>query len=91
MSSKTPLIKTQQQLSTGRRILTPADDPIAAAQALSISQSISLNKQYSINRTTAESSLKLEENILRKVTSLLQDVMNLRYAQERPHLLMQIE
>ncbi len=68
------LIKTQQQLSTGRRILTPADDPIAAAQALSISQSISLNKQYSINRTTAESSLKLEENILRKVTSLLQDV-----------------
>ena len=27
------LINTQQQLSTGRRVLTPADDPIASAQA----------------------------------------------------------
>ena len=55
------LIKTQQQLSTGRRVLTPADDPIAAAQALNVSQSLSLNQQYSVNRTTADSSLKLEE------------------------------
>lgn len=68
------LIKTQQQLSTGRRVLTPADDPIAAAQVLNVSQSLSLNKQYSINRTTADSSLKLEENVLRNATSLLQDI-----------------
>lgn len=68
------LIKTQQQLSTGRRILTPSDDPISAAQALNISQSASLNEQYSVNRTSASSSLGLEENILKQVTSLLQDV-----------------
>lgn len=68
------LIKTQQQLATGKRVLTPADDPIAAAQALNVSQSLSLNKQYSVNRTTADSSLKLEENTLRNVTSLLQDI-----------------
>lgn len=68
------LIKTQQQLSTGRRVLTPADDPIAAAQALNVSQSISLNQQYSVNRTTADSSLKLEENVLKSVTGLLQNV-----------------
>mgnify|MGYP003402630145 CR=1 FL=1 len=30
------LIKTQQQLSTGKRIVTPSDDPIAAAQASNI-------------------------------------------------------
>lgn len=68
------LIKTQQQLSTGRRILTPSDDPISAAQVLSITQAESLNKQYSVNRTSANSSLGLEENVLRKVTSLLQDI-----------------
>lgn len=28
------LVKTQQQISTNRRILTPADDPVAAANAL---------------------------------------------------------
>ena len=68
------LIKTQQQLSTGKRILTPSDDPIAAAQALNISQSVSLNEQYSVNRSNASSSLALEENILKKVTLLLQDM-----------------
>lgn len=68
------LSKTQQQLSAQRRILTPADDPIAAAQVLNISQSLSLNQQYSVNRTTADSSLKLEENALRSATSILQDI-----------------
>ena len=68
------LINTQQQLSTGRRILTPSDDPISAAQALNISQSESLNKQYSVNRSSAGSSLALEENVLRQVTGILQDV-----------------
>jgi flagellar hook-associated protein 3 FlgL len=68
------LINTQQQLSTGRRILTPSDDPISAAQALNISQSESLNKQYSVNRSSAGSSLELEENVLRQVTGILQDV-----------------
>ena len=33
---QTNLVKTQQQLSTGRRILTPADDPVAAARALDV-------------------------------------------------------
>ena len=47
------LIKIQQQVSTGRRILTPSDDPISAAQALNISQSKSINEQYSVNRTSA--------------------------------------
>lgn len=64
------LIKTQLQLSTGKRILTPSDDPISAAQALNISQSKSLNEQYSVNRTSASSSLGLEENALSAVTSL---------------------
>ena len=68
------LIKTQQQLSTGRRILTPSDDPIASAQVLNITQSASINKQYSVNRDSASSSLGLEDNVLKQVTSLLQDV-----------------
>ncbi|MBK6958801.1 MAG: flagellar hook-associated protein FlgL [Nitrosomonas sp.] len=68
------LVRTQQQLSTGRRILAPSDDPIAAAQALNVTQSESLNKQYAVNRASANSSLGLEENILKQVTSLLQDV-----------------
>lgn len=68
------LINTQQQMSTGRRILTPSDDPIAAAQVLNISQAASLNTQYSVNRSSAGSSLQLEENVLKQVTGIIQDV-----------------
>ncbi|SNX59160.1 flagellar hook-associated protein 3 FlgL [Nitrosomonas ureae] len=70
------LVKTQQQLSTGKRILTPSDDPIAAAQALNVTQAASLNKQFSVNRASASSSLGLEENVLKQITSILQSVHN---------------
>lgn len=68
------LMKTQQQLSTGKSIITPSDDPISAAQVLNISQSASLNDQYAINRNNANSSLSQEENVLRKITEVLQSV-----------------
>lgn len=68
------LVKTQQQLSTGRRILTPADDPIAAARALDVTQSQSVNTQYATNRQTAVSSLTAVDSSLAGVTSILQDV-----------------
>lgn len=68
------LAKTQQQLATGRRVLTPADDPVAAARALEVSQSQSLNTQYGANRQYAKSSLGEVEGTLASVTSLLQDV-----------------
>ena len=51
------MLKTQMQLSTGRRVLTPADDPVASARALEVTQSLEINDQYKINRQTALSSL----------------------------------
>lgn len=71
------LVKTQQQLSTGRRILTPADDPVAAARALDVTQSQSVNAQYATNRQAAVSSLTTVDNTLASVTSVLQDAKTL--------------
>jgi len=68
------LLKTQQQVSTGRRILTPADDPVAAARALEVSQASSANAQYAVNRNSAKSSLGLEESTLQSLTNLIHDV-----------------
>ena len=68
------LQKTQQQVSTGKRMLTPADDPVAAAQALNISQTESINTQYAENRNNAKSSLELNETILSSISALVQDV-----------------
>jgi len=74
---QTSLVKTQQQLSTGRRILTPADDPVAAARALDVTQSQSVNAQYAINRQAAVSSLTSVDSTLASVTSVLQDAKTL--------------
>lgn len=71
------LVKTQQQISTQRRVLTPADDPIAAAAALGVTQSLGMAEQYATNRQYAKSSLNEEEGVLKSVTSLFQDVKTL--------------
>jgi flagellar hook-associated protein 3 FlgL len=71
------LTKTQQQISTGRKILTPADDPVASARALVVSQSDAMNDQFGINRQNAKSSLSALENTLAGVTELLQDAKTL--------------
>jgi flagellar hook-associated protein 3 FlgL len=68
------LLHTQQQLASGRRMLTPADDPFASARALEISQSDSANTQFVSNRNTARHASLMAETILQSVTSLLQDV-----------------
>lgn len=68
------LVRTQQQISTGRRILVPSDDPAGSARALDVTQSQSLNTQYGLNRQYAKESLGAVEGTLSSVTSLLQDV-----------------
>lgn len=65
--------RLQQQASTGRRILTPADDPVASARALVVAQSFAMNEQFSTNRQNVKSSLSAVEGTLAGVTSLLQD------------------
>ena len=74
---QTGIVRTQQQISTGRRILTPADDPIGAAQVLDLTQGQSINAQFATNRQSASNSLSAEEQVLQGTTSLLQDVKSL--------------
>ncbi|WP_426163770.1 flagellar hook-associated protein FlgL [Pseudoduganella sp. R-34] len=68
------LQKTQLQLSTMRRVVTPSDDPVASARALEVSQSKSINTQYVTNRTNANASLSLVDNTLANTDDLLQEV-----------------
>jgi flagellar hook-associated protein 3 FlgL len=68
------LARTQQQVATGRRILSPSDDPVAAARALEVTQTQSLNTQYELNRQHAKGALASVEGVLSSVTALLQDV-----------------
>lgn len=69
------LFKTQNQLATGRRVLTPADDPLAAAQSLVLGQSKAVNTQYLDNQALAKSTLSLVETKLTAVANDLQNVL----------------
>lgn len=68
------LFTLQNQLSTGRRVLTPADDPVAAAQALVVTQSKEVVAQYAENQDTARSQLGLVEGTLSALSDLVQNV-----------------
>ena len=71
------LSKTQLQVSTGRRILTPADDPAAASQVLGLTQQKEVTAQYQANADAARARLSLEESSLGGVGDLLQRVREL--------------
>jgi flagellar hook-associated protein 3 FlgL len=71
------MAKTQMQLSTNRRNLTAADDPIASARALEVTQSQSMNTQFGTNRGNATSSLSLVDKTLQDVTGQIQDIQSL--------------
>lgn len=76
-SLQSGLARIQQQLSTQRKNLSAADDPIAAARELEVTQSKSINTQLVTNRSNAKGMLSLETVALASSTSILQDIKTL--------------
>lgn len=71
------LVKTMEQINSGRRILSPSDGPAAYVRALEVSQADSGNTQYALNRQSAASSLGSLEGTLGSVTTLVQNAQQL--------------
>lgn len=71
LDNQSSVNKTQQQVSSGRRVLTPADDPIAATKILQLQQDQALRDQYDRNMTAADNRLKFEDATLGSITDNL--------------------
>ena len=71
------LDQTQRQISSGRRILKPSDDPIAASRSLEIRESLSRLTQFDRNAGIAMNRLAQEEAALTSVNDVLQRVREL--------------
>lgn len=71
------LSKTHQQLTTGVRIQTPADDPVGSARLLQLEQQANLLGQYKANMTDATNSLTQEESILKSMINVAQRARDL--------------
>lgn len=71
------MLRLQQQLASGQKMLAPSDDPLGATRALAVSQSLALSSQYEASRAQAVQTLSLEENALQGATGVLQDIKTL--------------
>ncbi|MDR3157595.1 MAG: flagellar hook-associated protein FlgL [Zoogloeaceae bacterium] len=65
------LYRLQNQLSTARKVVTPADDPVAAAQALLTEQKKNVNAQFLDNQSNADAQLRELESLMASVGEAL--------------------
>lgn len=76
-SQQAQLLQVEQQISSGTSLTSPADNPVAAAQAVMLSSTSATLTQYGTNQTSALSTLQLEDSTLTSVTSTLQAINGL--------------
>src|SRR5665213_202836 len=71
------LSATQNKLSSGQNINSPADDPVGAVQLLQLNNTSSQYQQYVSNGQSANTNLQLEEQALSSSTTTLQSIQDL--------------
>ena len=80
LDQQVKLFNTQNQLSTGKRINNPSDDPTSAARLVGLSESAKTTAQYQDNILAARTRLELEEAALGSVGDALLRVRELAVA-----------
>lgn len=77
LDRQSDLSQTQQQLATGKRILTPSDDVYGSTQVLALNKVIDTHEQYKENADVAAARLRQEESSLTQNIDVLQRVREL--------------
>ena len=71
------LARAQEELSTGRRLLSPADDPAGAVRVLDIQEDLREVDQFQRNGVLAKGQLSLQDRTLSNITRVLRRVREL--------------
>ena len=71
LDAQKKLSRTQEELASGKRLLTPADDPVATAQIQSIRSELSRIETMQSNISRASSELAMVEDSVANVEGLL--------------------
>lgn len=71
------MFKTQEQISTGRRVLRPSDDPVASTKIMQLTSELASIEQYQKNIDIAQNNLTIEEFVLDSVNNLVQRMQEL--------------
>jgi flagellar hook-associated protein 3 FlgL len=63
------LSDVQTQLSSGKKLLRPSDDPVGAAQVIRLTEEVDLIAQYKKNNNVLTNSLEQEETVLSSINT----------------------
>jgi len=77
LDQQAKLNKTQMQMSSHKKNLTPADDPLAAAKVVDLNQTIKQTEQYQSNINSARQRLGLADGVLQSAVDLMHKVKDL--------------
>ncbi|GGW73428.1 flagellar hook-associated protein FlgL [Alteromonas halophila] len=68
MDNQQGLVETQQELSTGKKLNSPSDDPVGAAKVIRFTEELDQLKQFQRNNDLLTGSLEQQEAVLDNVT-----------------------
>jgi len=71
------LNESQLKLSSGKKYLTPSENPMAASSLIDFNQNIQETQQYQTNISAAQAKLNLEASSLGSATGVLQSIRDL--------------
>jgi flagellar hook-associated protein 3 FlgL len=74
LNQQSVLSNTQNQIASGKRVNTPADDPVAAVHIMELQRALSESDQFNRNADMAKNRLTLEEQALADANTLIQRV-----------------
>jgi flagellar hook-associated protein 3 FlgL len=77
LSKQSEASETQYQISTGKRILSPADDPAGATRILDYTKEVETLEQYLKNADRANARLGYEESVIQEIENIFQRVREL--------------
>ena len=72
LEAQSQLARLQEQIGTGKRILSPADDPSAAGKLINLKSELSRLASHQKNISSITSALSFEESALKSANDLLQ-------------------
>ena len=71
LDAQAQVARLQEQIGTGRRIMTPSDDPSASAQLVTLNTELSKTESHQKNIAAATSALSFEEVALDSANNVL--------------------
>jgi flagellar hook-associated protein 3 FlgL len=84
LAKQAKLAHTQQQLSTGQKLISAKDDPVAAGLAVGLDRSLAELERYGQNANVLQNRLGLQENALARVGDAMARVSELTIQASNP-------